>query len=68
VDNIVIQVFERRILKPLLKLYEVEWVSNLSREGLAQLAGEDEVMVLRRRELAAELAALVEARDSFNFE
>ncbi len=64
IDNVIVQVVERNLLRPggPLTVFSPEWVGNLEPEELASIAGEDSITVNTRAELEAQLARLEQAR------
>ncbi|KAF3926374.1 Dynamin [Arthrobotrys entomopaga] len=58
VDTIIIQVFERKVLRRFLELYNPNWAAGLNTEDLQELAGEPSMKARERTEVAEDLKIL----------
>ncbi|KAK6538210.1 hypothetical protein TWF694_011091 [Orbilia ellipsospora] len=58
VDTIIIQVFERKVLRKFLELYDPKWAAGLTTEELKVLASEPSMKAQERTEVAQDLQIL----------
>ncbi|KAK6516066.1 hypothetical protein TWF506_005979 [Arthrobotrys conoides] len=61
VDGIIVQVFERKVLREILELYDSKWVIGISDEDLNGLAGEPQTTTQERLDLTQDLQTFKEA-------
>ncbi|RVD80123.1 uncharacterized protein DFL_008030 [Arthrobotrys flagrans] len=61
VDGIIVQVFERKVLRQVLDLYDSKWVIGISDEELNGLAGEPQTTTQERLDLTQDLQTFKEA-------
>ncbi|KAK6508782.1 hypothetical protein TWF481_003552 [Arthrobotrys musiformis] len=66
VDGIIVQVFERKVLRQILDLYDSKWVIAISDEELNGLAGEPQTTTQERLDLTQDLQTFKEALLTLN--
>ncbi|KAK6357766.1 hypothetical protein TWF718_002072 [Orbilia javanica] len=66
VDGIIVQVFERKVLRQLLDLYDSKWVLEVSDEEINGLAGEPPTTTQERIDLTQDLQTFQEALFTLN--